>query len=83
MDCCSTSISLLPKAWKQRAAQLKMATLTDVGLDKQLESLPMPHSTTASHHKGLAQALVLFFLSRIHDTLALDLLEFSAVRHPL
>lgn len=67
MDCCSTSISLLLKAWKQRAAQLKMATLMDVGLDKQLESLPVPHSTTASHHKELAQTLVLSFLSRSHD----------------
>lgn len=66
MDCCSTSISLPPKTWKQRAAQLKMATVMTVG-HKQLQSLPIPHTTTASHHKELAQTLALAFLGRTHD----------------
>lgn len=57
MDSCSTSISLLPKAWKQKAVQLKMATVMAVGLDKQLESLPVQQSTIASHHKELPQTL--------------------------
>lgn len=67
MDCCSTSISLLPKARKQRAAQLKMATMTAVGLGKELESPPVLHSTVASHHKELGQTLALACLGRTHD----------------
>lgn len=52
---------------------------TVVGLDKQPESLPVWHSTTASHHKELAQTQA--FLQN-PMTLALDL-AFSNVNHPL
>lgn len=82
MDCCSTSISLPPKAWKQKAAQLKMATVMAVGLAKQLESLPVPHSTIASHHKERAQTLALAFLGRTHN-LGFRPSAFGSMSHPL